>query len=236
MTAPSVAKEAPAPSAAGGLPPIWAPLLLLAAASVAFRFGNLDHTIQHWFWSADGDWRFDNSLFVDVLYRYGNIPALLVASGGLVVWSASLFVRRLKPARSLGGFLALALIVGPGLLVNGLLKEHYGRPRPRQVVEFDGSQQFRSLGEPTFNSWEKSFPSGHASMGFFWFVPAIYFWPRSRNIAWGLIGLALLHGGLMGLGRMAQGAHWPSDVFWSAGIVYVSAWLLYRVRTTSAQG
>ena len=66
-------------------------------------------------------------------------------------------------------------------------------------------------------------------MGFFWFVPAIYFWPRSRNMAWGLIGLALLHGGLMGFGRMAQGAHWPSDVFWSAGIVYVSAWILYRV-------
>jgi membrane-associated PAP2 superfamily phosphatase len=231
MTARSIAKEVNTASAAGSLPPIWAPLLLLVAGSVAFRFGDLDLTIQHWFWSADGDWRFANGWFVDFLYRYGNYPALLAAAGGLVVWAASFFVPRLKPARFLGGLLALAMILGPGLLINTALKEYYGRPRPRLVAEFGGSQQFRPLGEPTFDGRNKSFPSGHAAMGFFWFVPAIYFWPRSRSLACGLAGVALLHGGLMGFGRMAQGAHWPSDIFWSAGIVYVSAWILHRVRS-----
>jgi lipid A 4'-phosphatase len=204
-------------------------LLLLVAGSVAFRFCNLDPTIQRWFWSASGDWRFENGWFVDFLYRYGNYPALLAATGGLVVWVASFYVSRLKPARFLGGLLAVALIVGPGLLINTVLKDHYGRPRPRQTTEFGGSQRFRPLGEPTFDGRGKSFPSGHASMGFFWFVPAIYFWARSRNLAWGLAALALFHGGLMGFIRMAQGGHWPSDVFWSGGIVYVSAWILYRV-------
>jgi membrane-associated PAP2 superfamily phosphatase len=121
------------------------------------------------------------------------------------------------------------LAVGPGLLVNASLKEHYGRPRPRQVTEFGGSKQFHPLGEPTWDGQGKSFPSGHASMGFFWFAPAIYFWPRCRRAARGLVGLALIHGGLIGFARMAQGAHWPSDVLWSAGIVYLSAWLLYRM-------
>jgi lipid A 4'-phosphatase len=69
-------------------------------------------------------------------------------------------------------------------------------------------------------------------MGFFWFAPAIYFWSRSRRLAWGLIVLGLIHGGLMGFARMAQGAHWMSDVMWAGGIVYLSSWILYRVLNT----
>lgn len=210
------------------LPPIWIPLFLLVAGSIAFRFSDLDLSITHWFWSAEGGWRFGDAWLVNALYAHGNYPALIVAMAGLLVCIASCFVHRLKPARCLGGFLALAMIFGPGLLINLMLKDHYGRPRPRQVTEFGGSQQFRPLGEPTFDGKGKSFPSGHASMGFFWFAPAIHFWPRSRRLAWGLAGLALAHGGLMGFGRMAQGGHWPSDILWSAGIVYISAWILHR--------
>jgi lipid A 4'-phosphatase len=215
-------------------PPIWLPLVLLIAGSVAIRFYDLDLAVQQWFWSGDVGWRFDKGWFVDFLYRYGNYPVLLVAAGGLAVWVTSSFVCFLKPARFLGGFLVLALIIGPGLLINVTLKDHYGRPRPRQVTEFGGSQHFRPVGEPTFDSRGKSFPSGHASMGFFWFVPAIYYWSRSRSLAGALIGLALLHGGVMGFGRMAQGGHWLSDILWSAGIVYVSGWILYRISNARA--
>lgn len=41
--------------------------------------------------------------------------------------------------------------------------------------------------------------------------------------------LGLTHGALMGFGRVVQGAHWFSDVIWAAGMVYLSAWVLYRV-------
>lgn len=208
--------------------PIWTPLIILAVGSVVFRFSDLDLVMQRWFWSTEGIWRFEDGWLVNAVYRFGNYPALLVAASGMIVCILSFFVSQLKPAQSLGGLMAFAMIIGPGLLVNATLKEHYGRPRPRQVTEFGGNQPFSPLGKPTFDGRGKSFPSGHASMGFFWFVPAIYFWSRSRNLAWGLGGLALLHGGLMGFGRMAQGGHWPSDIFWSAGIVYVSGWGLHR--------
>jgi membrane-associated PAP2 superfamily phosphatase len=214
-------------SSADRLPPIWVPLLLLIIGSVALQYWNLDIASQRWFWSTEGRWRFEQLGFVDFLYRYGSVPALVVAALGAVVWGASFLMLPLKPARFLGGLLAIAMLVGPGLLINTVLKPHYGRPRPRQVAEFGGAQQFRPLGQPTFDDRGKSFPSGHASMGFFWFVPAIYFWQRSRSIAWVWTGLALLHGGLMGFGRMAQGGHWLSDVLWSAAMVYFSSWILY---------
>ncbi len=39
-------------------------------------------------------------------------------------------------------FLALLYILGPGVLVNLLFKEHWGRPRPVNIVEFGGTQQY----------------------------------------------------------------------------------------------
>ena len=37
-------------------------------------------------------------------------------------------------------FLVLSLLLGPGLLVNVILKDNWGRPRPGSVVEFGGTQ------------------------------------------------------------------------------------------------
>ena len=36
-------------------------------------------------------------------------------------------------------FLALALLLGPGLVVNTDFKSHYGRPRPRQDLDIGGT-------------------------------------------------------------------------------------------------
>jgi membrane-associated PAP2 superfamily phosphatase len=199
---------------------------LVAAISIAVRFLDLDLAIENWFWSPVDGWRLAHTGTVQLLYHYGTLPALMVGVAGLLVWVASFFARHLRPARLFAGFLALALITGPGLMVNVLFKEHYGRPRPCQVIEFGGDHQRRLLWEPTFDESERSFPSGHASMGFFWLAPAVYYWRRHRRRAWGFAVLALLHGSAMGLARMAQGAHWPSDILWSAAIVYVSSWIL----------
>src|SRR5262245_300383 len=39
-------------------------------------------------------------------------------------------------------FLTFSLLLGPGLLVNGILKEHWGRPRPIAVTQFGGTQPY----------------------------------------------------------------------------------------------
>ena len=209
-------------------PPIWIPLIMLGVLSCLVRLDDLDLSVQRMFWSPEGGWQLADRAWVQFLYDYGTWPSLIVVGIGLLAWLASFRMPRLRPIRRFGGFLALAMILGPGLVINVAFKDHFGRPRPKQIQEFGGSGAFRPLGEPTFHAGERSFPSGHASMGFFWFAPGIYFWQRHRRVALGFAALALLHGSLMSLGRMAQGAHWFSDSLWAAGMVYLCSWVLYR--------
>ena len=43
------------------------------------------------------------------------------------------------------------MIVGAWLIIDFALKDHWGRPRPRQVKEFGGMQEFRPYyGKPNF--------------------------------------------------------------------------------------
>jgi membrane-associated PAP2 superfamily phosphatase len=66
-------------------------------------------------------------------------------------------------------------------------------------------------------------------MGFYWLGLFVFWWERKRAWAWAFGALGLVSGFAMGVCRMAQGGHWFTDVLWSAGFVYLSAWLLYYV-------
>ena len=65
-------------------------------------------------------------------------------------------------------FLLLSLALGPGLLVNTVLKDHWGRARPAQI---DGirrrSQHFTPALVPADQCARNcSFPAGHPAIGF----------------------------------------------------------------------
>src|SRR4029077_19011121 len=47
-----------------------------------------------------------------------------------------------------GLFVLLVLGLGPGLAVNTALKDHWGRARPSQIVEFGGSRTFTAAPLP----------------------------------------------------------------------------------------
>ena len=65
-------------------------------------------------------------------------------------------------------FLLLALFLGPGLVVNELLKKHWGRARPVQVTEFGGQAQYTPPWQITDQCPRNcSFSSGHAALGFY---------------------------------------------------------------------
>jgi lipid A 4'-phosphatase len=124
-------------------------------------------------------------------------------------------------------FLLLSLALGPGLLVNAVLKDHWGRARPSQVTEFAGSQHFTPALVPTNQCARNcSFPAGHPAMGFYLVSFAFLVRdPRRRRIAEGAVIAA---GALIGLARMAQGGHFLSDVVFSGLLVYGTSWLLHR--------
>jgi membrane-associated PAP2 superfamily phosphatase len=122
------------------------------------------------------------------------------------------------------------LACGPGLLINSILKPHCHRPRPNQIAQFGGTHQFVSvltLGTPADGKAFKSFPSGHASMGFLLMAPAFVVRQHSPKGARLFLLLGLTAGVVLGLTRIAQGRHFPSDVLWSGGLVYFTAVGLY---------
>ncbi|MBI3993284.1 MAG: phosphatase PAP2 family protein [Candidatus Lambdaproteobacteria bacterium] len=162
------------------------------------------------------------------LYRWAIFPSVLLFVGGLLLAAWAYGDPRGQGARRAGVLLMLALLLGPMLLVNGVFKAGYGRPRPRQVIELGGTQPFRPVLLPTFRGNEDGFPSGHAAAAYAPLV--LYFVLRRRHgrVAWAALGASLAFGGVVSYMRMIQGGHFFSDVLWSGGVVYFSAYAVAR--------
>ncbi len=124
-------------------------------------------------------------------------------------------------------FLLLALALGPGLTVNTIFKDHWGRARPAQITEFGGAEKFTRAFVPADQCARNcSFPSGDPSLGFY-LVSVALLAPQPRWRRWG-IGGALALGAGLGVVRLAQGGHFLSDVVASGFLVFGISWLLHR--------
>lgn len=129
-------------------------------------------------------------------------------------------------------FLITSLALGPGLLVNGILKSFSGRPRPRYVEAFGGDLPYVPVWRFTDLCADNcSFVSGEGSSGL-WFlalalvVPAA--WRLPTAIAAGGLGLAV------SLNRVAFGGHFLSDslLAWClTALVILLCYRLYYVWT-----
>lgn len=117
-------------------------------------------------------------------------------------------------------FVAICLLTGPLVVANLGFKDHWGRARPRDIVEFAGTKTFTApfpaSNQCTYNC---SFVSGEASSVFIvLFVAALLFKSRSRNF----VALGILLGGLAGITRMAQGGHFLSDVIFAGVLMAIT--------------
>jgi membrane-associated PAP2 superfamily phosphatase len=161
--------------------------------------------------------------FWDAVYDIGVWPANVVGFGSLVALLGSRSRGALRRHRRGLLLLVLVLALGPGVAVNLALKEHWGRPRPRDVEELGGDQTFLPVGDRGIPGGGESFPSGHAAMGFFFLTFYLLLRDRRPGAArWALAG-SIVAGCLLGFQRIAVGAHWPSDVLWAGGVVYLTA-------------
>lgn len=182
--------------------------------------------------------QFYTNFFFSFLYDYGPWPALALFSFSIIVLTLSFFHHNFVRFRKLSLLLFLTMAIGAGLMVHLLLKDQWGRPRPRQVIEFGGHQEYRPFYSPNFlNQPEpsKSFPCGHCSTGFYFFALALVFQRGGRLRYYrNTLIFALCYGSLIGLARMAQGGHFFSDVVFCAWIMWVIAlscnWFLYEWR------
>jgi lipid A 4'-phosphatase len=214
---------------------LWIPdlawiLLLLIVATAPFLNPTLDLKLLSWFYEPDLNqhpWPLKFNGFFRALYTFGTLPALVTALTGLGILVATRYRPALTRWRRHAAFLFLALVIGPGLFVNTLFKDNWGRPRPKMVTEFRGRLNYQSFYERGTKEQGKSFPCGHSSMGYYFVV--LYFLARRRRklIRLSLLAGAMLYGTLMGITRMTAGAHFASDVLWSAVFPCLAAWGLY---------
>jgi len=148
----------------------------------------------------------------------------------------ALLVKLILPRRRLPIDLRAAVLVvatlalGPGLIANTLFKDHWGRTRPIDVVEFGGTGHFTPWWDPRGDCPNNcSFIAGEPSGAFWTLAAAALTPPQWRALAY---GAALGFGAALGALRMGGGAHFFTDVVFAGVIMFLLVWtahgLLYR--------
>ncbi|WP_197278402.1 phosphatase PAP2 family protein [Rhizobium sp. AAP43] len=118
-------------------------------------------------------------------------------------------------------YFASLFLLGPALLVNGIFKPLFDRPRPRSIVDFGGNDLFVhawGLGGDYFD--DRSFVSGEAAV-VVCLIPLAFFVPAVWRVS--VFALLSLFAALTALNRIAFGAHFLSDVLIAAGLMALLA-------------
>ena len=188
----------------------------------------IDLGVARWAYSSEG--AFWNGPLLQFMYNYATFPARLIGACGLLVFLFSFLKPQLAPCRRACLVLFLMLSLGAGVIANVVFKNNWGRPRPKQVIEFGGTEAFRSFYTPRMDRCEvlcRSFPCGHCTMGFYFFT-FIYLGRRHRirllSLSGYLVGLSL--GVALGITRVLQGGHFVTDVIAGGCMMWTLAYYL----------
>lgn len=202
------------------------PIAFLVMTTIVITVTNADLRLSSLF-SNGGTWTVGYMQPWQFFYKLDRFPALTVGLSGLGAVITGVMYRNRRQWLRPGLFLVLLLALGPGLTVNSIFKEYWGRPRPREVVQFGGTKKF-------LHPWQKgdahkgrSFPSGHSSAAFYLSAPSFIFRRRNPRAASIWMAGGLIFGILMSVARITQGAHFLSDTLWAWGMVHLMAVALY---------
>ncbi len=182
---------------------------------------------------ATGDFPAATNAFLRRLRSLGPYLVWLIALGSLTILIVKLIWPERPPLVPLGKplFLLITLILGPGLLANGILKAHSGRPRPRYVDVFGGDLPYVEVWRFTdYCKSNCSFVSGEGSSGAWLLALALVLplgWRKPAFWVTALIGLAL------SINRVAFGGHFLSDTIlaWTLnGLLIALFYHLFFIR------
>lgn len=227
MVARADAADASSPGQGGSR---GAALIFVAAAAIcAMPFllhPEIDLVVARWLWDAQaGRFQPPTGWFWPIYV--GLRPLFYATAAGVAavgVYNALRGTRLLGLDRRAAIYVLLALGLGPGLVAEIGFKDHWGRARPREIVEFGGTQRFTPAFQPADQcATNCSFVSGHAALAFGFAPLAFLLRGRRRRAALAAVAAAGLGIGAM---RMIQGAHFLSDVIFAGFVVVGIAWAL----------
>lgn len=202
-------------------------ILFLLLSVIFFTFPQIDTWVAGLFYEPGAGFvHSDNPLVYGIYKVFAKIQIPIIVLLLLAIGCSYVKKANKKNWRKPAVFMFVVLLLGPGLLVNEVLKNHWDRARPKQVEQFGGTKEF-SRAFVISDQCERncSFVSGHASIAFYFMVLA---WPL-RKRRWLALGIAV--GAIVGGGRIIQGGHFFSDVILAGFFVYftarlVSLWIL----------
>ncbi|MBI4965071.1 MAG: phosphatase PAP2 family protein [Desulfomonile tiedjei] len=177
---------------------------------------------------ANDGWAYAREFPWNALYDYGEYPGVALLVGAMVLYIGALIGRAPRQYAKPCLVVILTIALGPGLLVNGILKEYWGRPRPAEITAFGGNKEFRQVWKPGGPGEGKSFTCGHCAMAISLSSVAAFYPLHPAVSVCALVG-GIIYGIVMGIARMIQGGHFPTDVLWSGVLVLSLIALLYYV-------
>jgi membrane-associated PAP2 superfamily phosphatase len=204
--------------------------LLVAAHTALFWLSDIDLRVASLFYDPQqaNPWPLGDVAIWKIFYQLGVVITISIVVSTLLIIVFSFIKSAWKSYRIQALFILLCFVLGPGLIVNTLFKDHWGRPRPAHIEPFGGKEQYVPPLKYNAQGAGNSFPSGHSSLGFgfiaFWFL-----WCKKRRL-WANSALifSIGFGALFGFARMAAGGHFLSDVFWSLWIPLLASMGLYH--------
>lgn len=205
-------------------------ILCVLAGAVLGLWPSLDLAVSGFFYAPDRGFLLSGSTASE-LFRARvwdlSILMFLVTLLGMVL---AVFKRRLwKVSSGLWIYLFTLYLLGPLILVNGILKAHWGRARPADIVEFGGAHQFTPFWQPADQCLKNcSFVSGEVSAVFALSLALLMVTStatRSLRGPWRHICrvLAFALPPLVMLQRLAAGRHFLSDVVFAGLFVLLLA-------------
>ncbi|POF32663.1 phosphatase PAP2 family protein [Roseibium marinum] len=210
--------------------PMIAVSLYVALVSLFFLvFPGIDFLASGLFYSASAGFSAQDVAFLRDVRHLGPFLVRLIA----IVCVAVLIIKLLVPGRPpllplrMPVFLLSTLILGPGVLVNLILKNNWGRPRPRSVEEFGGDLPFQPVWKITDSCDSNcSFVSGEASAGM-WLVSIVFLVP----VSWRKPALAFILPlcVILSVNRIAFGGHFLSDTLISWGLTLLLILAIHRL-------
>jgi len=196
-------------------------LVIGAAVAILFTvFPQWDMAISAMFWDASRrNFALAGAPWAKTARNLANwIPWAIAAPAFAAIVLKLLFPhgRMFMPARA-AVLIAFTMAMGPGLIVNGILKQEWGRPRPVHVDTFGGKDAFKSWYETDGTCpGNCSFVSGEGALGFWMTAPASLIPGPAGAVAMvAAVAFASIAGGL----RIAFGGHFFTDVVFSGVLV-----------------
>ncbi len=198
---------------------------LFAITSLLFvAFPQIDIFVSSLFYTKEGGFSANGTWYETVLY--GSIQTVVATAVmiPILIWIYNLITKKdlLHVNKKVIIYLLLVLALAPGIIVNDIFKDHWGRARPAETTLFGGDKEFT----PAFVMSDQggySFSCGHAAGAFFLLSLALL--AKKRRVFW--MSLAASYGLAISYVRIAAGGHFFSDTVVSFFIVYITALIFY---------